>query len=67
MVLSKFYKKELKEQAGDNIWLVGGGELFRSFIKEGLIDEIILIVAPTILGTGIPLFKERNYRVVSYI
>lgn len=54
---------ELKEQSGENIWLVGGGDLFRSFLKEGLVDEIILTVAPTILGTGIPLFKESDYQV----
>lgn len=60
--LSKLINK-LKEQSGENIWLVGGGDMFRSFLKEGLVDEIILTVAPTILGTGIPLFKESDNQV----
>lgn len=53
---------KLKNQEGRNIWIVGGGELLESFIKEKLIDEIILTVAPTILGKGIPLFKKGNYQ-----
>ncbi len=44
-----------------NIWLVGGGELLHSFIQMGLVDEFIITVAPTIIGNGIPLFKEGNH------
>lgn len=51
----------------EDIWLVGGGELARSFLKEGLIDEIVLSVIPDMLGEGIPLFgntgKEIHYNV----
>jgi len=53
---------KLKQKEGKNIWIVGGGELLQSFIKEKLIDEIILTVAPTILGKGIPLFKEGDFQ-----
>ena len=53
---------ELKSQEGSNIWLVGGGELLQSFLKEKLVDEIILTVAPTIIGKGIPLFKGGDYQ-----
>lgn len=53
---------ELKNQEGKNIWIVGGGELIQSFIKEKLVDEIILTIAPTIIGNGIPLFKEGDYQ-----
>lgn len=31
-------------------------------MKEKLVDEIIVTIAPTILGNGIPLFKEGNYQ-----
>ncbi|WP_328284016.1 dihydrofolate reductase family protein [Niallia circulans] len=44
------------------MWIVGGGELLYSFMKEKLVDEIIVTIAPTILGNGIPLFKEGNYQ-----
>ena len=59
--VTKFVDK-LKSQDGNNIWLVGGGELLYSFIQEKLVDEIIITVAPTILGNGIPLFKEGDYQ-----
>ena len=31
---------------GKNIWLVGGGELVGQFADQGLLDEVILGVAP---------------------
>ncbi|KAB7665891.1 dihydrofolate reductase family protein [Bacillus sp. B1-b2] len=51
----------LKEQSGKKIWIVGGGELLHTFIQDNLIDEIIITVAPTILGDGIPLFKKGQH------
>ncbi|WP_102692298.1 dihydrofolate reductase family protein [Rummeliibacillus pycnus] len=54
------FTKELQKQNGKDIWLVGGGELIHSFIKETLIDELIITVAPIILGNGIPLFKKSD-------
>lgn len=56
------FTNKLKSQEGKNIWLVGGGELLQSFIKDGLVDELIVTVAPTIIGKGIPLFKEGDYQ-----
>lgn len=53
---------ELKSSEGSNIWLVGGGELLQNFLKEKLVDEIILTVAPTIIGKGIPLFNKGDYQ-----
>ncbi len=50
--------ENLKARAGKNIWLSGGGELAKSFLDEGLVDEISLGVTPILLGSGIPLFPE---------
>jgi len=50
----------LKTKDGENIWLVGGGELVQSFLQTELIDEIIVTIAPTLLGSGIPLFKRQE-------
>lgn len=58
----KAFILQLKKQAGKNIWVVGGGELVTSFLEEGLIDEIIVTVAPVLLGRGIALFREGSYR-----
>ncbi|GGQ71024.1 dihydrofolate reductase family protein [Couchioplanes azureus] len=44
---------------GKNLWVVGGGELAGSFADAGLLDEIILGVAPVTLGAGAPLLPRR--------
>jgi dihydrofolate reductase len=46
--------------AGDkNVWMVGGGELAGRFADAGLLDELILGVAPATLGAGAPLLPRR--------
>jgi dihydrofolate reductase len=52
----------LKKGAGKNIWLVGGGNLLHTFLIEKLVDELIITVAPTIIGDGISLFKVGDYQ-----
>lgn len=42
--------------AHDTVWLVGGAALARSFLREGLLDEIRLSVVPVLRGDGIALF-----------
>ena len=42
--------------AGENIWLVGGAKTIASFLKQGVVDEIIITKIPVLLGKGIPLF-----------
>jgi dihydrofolate reductase len=44
---------------GRNIWIVGGGELVGAFTDAGLLDEILLGVAPVTLGGGAPLLPRR--------
>jgi len=44
---------------GQNIWLVGGGDLVGQFADRGLLDEILLGVAPVMLGAGAPLLPRR--------
>jgi dihydrofolate reductase len=45
----------LKKKAGKDIWLFGGGELFRSVLDAGLIDTIEVAVMPILLSQGVPL------------
>lgn len=54
------FTKKLKEQEGSKIWMVGGSGILDAFIKENLIDEYIISITPHILGSGIPLFKDKN-------
>ena len=44
---------------GRNIWLVGGGDLVGQFADAGLLDEVILGVAPVTLGAGAPVLPRR--------
>ncbi|MFD1514820.1 dihydrofolate reductase family protein [Halomarina rubra] len=44
---------------GENVWLVGGGDLVGQFHDEGLLDEVLLTVAPVTLGSGAPLLPRR--------
>jgi len=46
---------ELKASAGKDIWLFGGGSLFRSLAEAGLVDTVEVSVIPVLLGGGVPL------------
>jgi dihydrofolate reductase len=47
--------RELRTKPGKDIALFGGGELFRSLLAAGLVDEVSVNVIPVLLGAGIPL------------
>ena len=47
--------RELKNRKGRDIWLFGGGELFRALLDAGLVDTVEVAVMPVLLGAGIPL------------
>lgn len=43
---------------GRNVWLVGGGDLVGQFHDLGLLDEVVVGVAPVFLGAGAPLLPR---------
>src|SRR5258708_9749785 len=50
--------EQIRKSKGKDIWMMGGGELVREFLKADLIDELYLGVVPVLLGEGIPLFPS---------
>ena len=48
----------LKEQPGKDLVVLGSGELVRSLMQRGLIDEFVLLIHPLILGSGRRLFGD---------
>ena len=49
---------QLRKRPGKDIWLMGGGELARDFLKADLVDELYIGMVPVLLGEGIPLFPS---------
>jgi dihydrofolate reductase len=46
----------LRAESGNDIWLFGGGLLFRSLLDAELVDTVELAVMPVLLAGGVPLF-----------
>jgi dihydrofolate reductase len=61
---------ELKAKTGKDIWLFGGGALFRSLLELGLVDAVEVAVIPVLLGAGLPLLpsptKAANLRLTKH-
>lgn len=48
----------LKDRPGKDIWLMGGGVLFRELLDARLVDRVEVMVMPVLLGSGVPLLPE---------
>ena len=53
---------KLKRQPGKDISIIGSGALVRSLLKDGLLDELRLMVHPVVLGGGKRLFEDGGGR-----
>jgi dihydrofolate reductase len=60
------FVERLRRSSGKHVWLMGGGELARDFLKADLVDELYIGIVPVLLGEGIALFPsgfpQRNFR-----
>ena len=48
------------EAAGAQHLYIDGGNVIQQFLKEDLVDDLIISTAPVLIGSGIPLFAELN-------
>ena len=53
---------ELRAQSGKDIWLFGGGELFRSLLAVNCVDTVEPAVVPVLLGGGLPFLPTPAVR-----
>jgi dihydrofolate reductase len=57
------FVRELKQQEGKDICLMGGGDFARSLFEAELIDELGLNIHPLLLGSGVPLFLPMTRQI----
>ena len=50
---------DLRAKPGKDIWLFGGGSLFRSLLEARLVDSVEVAVIPVLLGEGISLLPPE--------
>lgn len=44
----------------EKVMIVGGAQIYESFLKAGLVDEVLVGLHPIILGGGIPLVSNLD-------
>ena len=52
----------LRKIKGKDIWLFGGGELFKSLFELRLVDAVEVAIIPVLLGRGLPLLPRSEQR-----
>jgi dihydrofolate reductase len=52
---------ELRKQPGGNLVIMGSGRLIRSLLPHGLIDELLLMIHPLVVGSGQRLFEHDDH------
>lgn len=57
------FVRDLKQQDGKEICVMGGGELARNLFEAGVIDEIGFNIHPVLLGQGVPLFHTMTRQI----
>jgi dihydrofolate reductase len=57
--IAAVHKEMTSAAGGRNLWIAGGGDLAGQFADVGLLDEVIVYIAPVTLGAGAPLLPRR--------
>jgi dihydrofolate reductase len=51
---------KVKQQPGKNIWITGSATLVRSLLRDGILDELNLLLFPIVRGTVKRLFEDMR-------
>lgn len=54
--------ERLRAEEGKDIWLFGGGQLFRSLLDAGLVDVVEVAIIPVVIGGGVPMLPPGEGR-----
>lgn len=49
------FVRALALKEGKDIWLFGGGQLFGSLLRSGMVDTVEVAIVPVLLGEGMPI------------
>ncbi len=60
--LTKSGMGKLRQQGHKDIWLMGGGELFRVLLELNEVESVEVSTIPVLLGGGVPLLPEVDQR-----
>lgn len=52
--------EEIRSETDGDVWLVGDHEMLSLFMRQGLIDEMVVNILPVTLGNGCPMFKPSH-------
>ena len=50
----------IKAASKKGVWVVGGGNLTKSFLEAGCVDDIMITIIPILLGDGLRLFPSQE-------
>ncbi|MEU7484625.1 dihydrofolate reductase family protein [Streptomyces sp. NPDC042319] len=63
--------RELRGTDGGDLWVMGSPTLVRTLLHEGLVDELLLMIEPVLLGGGKTIFPDdgalRTFELVSSV
>lgn len=54
--------RKLRDEPGEDITVLGSGELCQTLMRESLVDKYVLLIHPLVLGSGQRLFREGNHK-----
>jgi dihydrofolate reductase len=60
--LTKSEMEKLRQQSHKDIWMMGGGELFRVLLEMKEVDSVEMSTVPVLLGVGVPLLPRVDQR-----